>query len=425
MAPCCPVGNKLRKLITLTLGRFLFVTAIFTLAACSSTLLNRVPNEGANQDGGRSPTGNLITEAQPRQEIYPDQIALLLPLSSQQRISAQAVLDGFLAAHLGNPNATEAQIKIYDTGLIGAEQAYTQSVADGADFIVGPLLKPSVETIEKKAGFLPILALNFTQSSQSPPAGFFQFTLAPEDEAAEIARHAIKKGAATAIAIVPADDWGIRLLNSFQNEFEELGGKLLQFRTYETETKDFSANITALLNLTNSNQRYQRLAANLRVPVEFEPRRRQDVDTIFVAALPSAGRMLAPQLRFHFAGDIPTYATSDVYVPGNNVENNDLNGVLVTETPWILIPHPDTEKLKAELEYYWPNQAPSLARLHGLGFDAHRLIPLLYKQNEKFASISGLSGNLTLGADGRIRRRLPIGQFRNGDLVSLSTEAFP
>jgi len=402
------------------------VIAIFTLVACGSTSLNTLPNKGTdNQDGGRDTAGNLITEAQPRQEIYPDRIALLLPLSSQQRISAQAVLDGFLAAHLDNPNAVEAQIKIYDTGLIDAEEAYTQSVADGADFIVGPLLKPSVEAIERKAGFLPTLALNFTQNNQPPPAGFFQFTLAPEDEAAEIARHAIKKGAATAIAMVPADDWGIRLLNSFQNEFEELGGKLLQFRTYGAETKDFSATITALLNLTNSNQRHQRLMANLRVPVEFEPRRRQDVDTIFVAALPSAGRMLAPQLRFHFAGDIPTYATSDVYVPGNNAGNSDLNGVLVTETPWVLAPHPDTERLKAELKRYWPDQAPSLTRLHGLGFDAHRLIPLLYKKSEQFTSIPGLSGSLTLGADGRIRRRLPIGQFRNGDLMLLSTETFP
>lgn len=385
-----------------------------------------MPDKSAdNQDGGLGTTGNLITETQSRQEIYPDRIALLLPLSSQQRISAQAVLDGFLAAHLGNPNAVKAQIKIYDTGLIDVEEAYAQSVADGADFIVGPLLKPSVEVIERKAGFLPTLALNFTQSNQPPPAGFFQFTLAPEDEAAEIARHAIKKGATTAIAMVPADDWGIRLLNSFQSKFEELGGKLLQFRTYGAETKDFSATITALLNLTNSNQRHQRLTANLRIPVEFEPRRRQDIDTIFVAALPSAGRMLAPQLRFHFAGDIPTYATSDVYVPGNNAGNGDLNGVLVTETPWVLAPRPDTERLKTELERYWPDQAPPLVRLHGLGFDAHRLIPLLYKKNEQFTSISGLSGNLTLGADGRIRRRLPVGQFRNGDLIFLGTEAFP
>ena len=102
-----------------------------------------------------------------------------------------------------------------------------------------------------------------------------------------------------------------------------------------------------------------------------------------------------------------------------------MNGVLVTETPWVLAPHPDTERLKAELERYWPDQAPPLVRLHGLGFDAHRLIPLLYKKSEQFTSISGLSGNLTLGADGRIRRRLPVGQFRNGNLILLSTEAFP
>ena len=363
--------------------------------------------------------GNLIPQ------VHPDQIALLLPLSSPQQSAAQAILDGFLAAHLSNPDATETRLKIYDTGLVDAEMAYLQSQADGASFIVGPLLKPNVEKIEKRAGFLPTLALNFTQSNQLPPTGFFQFTLAPEDEATEIARHAITNGAATAIALVPANDWGVRLLNSFQREFEKLGGKLLQFRSYNAETKDFSIPITTLLNLTNSNQRHRRLAANLRVPIEFEPRRRQDLDAIFIAALPSTGRLLAPQLRFHFAGDIPTYATSDIYVPGDNTSNDDLNGVLLPDTPWVLVRNPDAEKLKMELERYWPQQAPALIRLHGLGFDAYHLIPLLYKQSERFTSISGMSGDLTLGTDGRIHRRLPIAQFRNGNLVLLSTEILP
>jgi outer membrane PBP1 activator LpoA protein len=356
---------------------------------------------------------------------YPSRIALLLPLSSPQQTAAQAVRDGFIAAHLSNPDGTGSRLKIYDTALLGVTEAYLQAQMDGANFIVGPLLKPGVEEIERQAGFIPTLALNFTQSNQPPPAGFFQFTLAPEDEAREVARHAVANGAATAVALVPNNDWGIRLLNSFQAEFETLGGELLQFRGYDTDTQDFSLAITTLLNLANSDQRFQRLAANLRVPVEFEPRRRQDVDIIFVAALPSTGRLLAPQLRFHYAGDIPTYATSDVHVPGTSAGNNDLNGLLFPDTPWVLLPNPGAEELKQTLQRYWPQRAPALIRLYGLGFDAYRLIPLLYSRRELFTPVSGMSGELTLELDGRIHRRLPFAQFRNGRPVALGSDTLP
>src|SRR3970040_838775 len=98
-------------------------------------------------------------------------------------------------------------------------------------------------------------------------------------------------------------------------EFEALGGELLQFSGYDPNLQDFSAPITALLNIARSNQRYRRLAANLGTPIQFEPRRRQDVDLIFLAADSGTGRRLGPQLRVHFAGDIPTYATSAIFEP--------------------------------------------------------------------------------------------------------------
>ena len=41
-------------------------------------------------------------------------------------------------------------------------------------------------------------------------------------------------------------------------------------------------------------------------------------------------------------------------------------------------------------------------------------MPLLYNQLEGFSSVSALSGELSLGEDGRVRRRLPFAQFRNG-----------
>ncbi len=355
-------------------------------------------------------------------QIYPRQLALLLPLSSRRQ-EAAAIRDGFIAAHLRTSGAEpRAHIKVYDTDELGSQGAYLRAQIDGADFIVGPLLKQNVDQIVASAGLIPTLALNFTQSETPPRPNFFQFALAPEDEAIEVARHAAAKGAVSAVALIPNNDWGIRLLNSFRSEFESLGGELLQFRSYDPDSQDFSLAITTLLNLTRSNQRHRRLAANIGIPVEFQPRRRQDVDVIFVATNASDGRLLAPQLRYHYAGDLPTYATSQIYDPASGARDVDLNGILFPDSPWLLSPDITSAELKATLATYWPQRVAQWPRLFAMGIDAYRLIPLLYNQTERFTAVPAISGELSMDSDGRVHRRLPLAQFRNGRPVVLQTE---
>ncbi|MFL2545753.1 MAG: penicillin-binding protein activator, partial [Candidatus Rariloculaceae bacterium] len=271
-------------------------------------------------------------------------------------------------------------------------------------------------------GLTPTLALNFAQNDLVVPTGFFQFALAPEDEAAEVARHAAAGGARSAVALIPNSDWGTRLLESFRAEFEQQGGELLQYGIYNPANQDFSTEITSLLNLTRSNQRYQRLAANVAVPIEFEPRRRQDIDVIFVATNANNGRLLAPQLRFHYASDLPTYATSEVFGPANSSGDADLDGILFPDSPWLLSPDDTSAELKATLAEFWPQRVAQWPRLFAMGFDAYRLIPLLHNETVGFSAVPAMSGELRLDTTGRVHRRLPLAQFRNGRPVALGTE---
>jgi outer membrane PBP1 activator LpoA protein len=365
--------------------------------------------------------GGLLAEllAAERAAGFPTQIALLLPLGSPQRVAALAIRDGFMAAHLRNPNADATAVRVYDTALLGSREAYLRAQLEGADFIVGPLLRPEVDEVITQAGFVPTLALNFAQTETPFLRSFYQFALAPEDEARVIAQAAAAAGATTAIAFVASDDRGYRLLNAFRGEFEALGGQLLDFSGYDPGLQDFSQPIAALLNITRSNQRYRRLAANLGVPVQFEPRRRQDVDMIFLAADARAGRLLAPQLRFHFAGDIPTYATSDIFDIGGNVRNNDLNGVIFTDAPSVVAPDQTAADVQRDLQSYWPQRA-SQARLYAMGFDAYRLAASLYTDGSQWP-VRGLSGDLQLDGQGRVHRSLPLAQFQNGRPVAIET----
>jgi outer membrane PBP1 activator LpoA protein len=346
---------------------------------------------------------------------YPNQIAVLLPLGGRQQAAAQALRDGMMAAHWTDTRIARPRLKIYDTSGVGATQAYTRALAEGADFVVGPLLKKSVENVALLAGSVPTLALNYLEEIQQVVPGFYQFALAPEDEAREVARQAIAEGHLNAVVLVPNSDWGIRILTSFSGELEAYGGAVLEFRGYETGVQDFTGSITGLLKLSESNQRYRRLAANLGQNVEFEPRRRRDVDFIFLVADSRAGRLLMPQLRFHYAGDLPTYATAEIFEPGGRGNNSDLNGVIYPDASMLIAPNIGSEAVRTSLERHWPRRGQRLSRLYAMGFDAYRLIPRLNRSsNPTEVMHSGLSGHLSLDQEGRVHRQLEFAQMRGG-----------
>lgn len=355
-----------------------------------------------------------------RSTAFPSQLALLLPLSSPQRTFALAIRDGFMAAHLRNPSNTSTNVRIYDSGRLGSAEAYLQAQLDGADFIVGPLLFSEVDQVIAQAGFVPTLALNFATNDATFLRSFYQFALAPEDEARTVAAAAIAAGAKTAVVFAPINQRGDRIRDNFQAAFREAGGEVLDSYPYEPALQDFSQPVAALLNVTRSRDRHRRLAANLGVPVQFpEARRREDVDMIFVVAEPPAGRSLAAQLRFFGAGDIPVYATAEILDLARTARDNDLNGFIFAAVPALITPDENANRMRADVQSFWPQRIGFLP-YYGMGFDAYGLIPSLYANEGTPWSLRGLSGDLSLDAQGRVRRsNLPLAQFRNGRPVAL------
>lgn len=354
---------------------------------------------------------------------FPSQIALLLPLSSQQRAFALAIQDGFMAAHLKSSSNSTTSVRVYDSARLGSSEAYLQAQLDGADFIVGPLGRAEVDQVIAQAGFVPTLALNYATNDSPFLRSFYQFALAPEDEARAIAAAAVASGAETAVAFVLNNQGGYRIRDAFATAFQAAGGKLVDWYGYEPALQDFSQPTATLLNVKRSTDRERRLAANLGEPVQFEARRREDIDMIF-AVVPDdrTGRLIASQLRFFGAGDIPVYANAAVFDPGKTARDNDLNGFIFADTPALVSPDAQATELRADLQAYWPARA-SLARYYGMGFDAYGLVASLYGNDGARWSMRGLSGDLSLDEQGRVRRVLPLAQFRSGRPVALDAQA--
>ena len=346
---------------------------------------------------------------------FPDQIALLLPLSDRLKNTGAAIRDGFLAGYFQH-SAThqKPRVKVYDVTKLGVVPAFDQARLDGAGFVVGPLTKRSVEElVQHSDGSTPILSLNYLAPSGYLPANFFQFGLAPEDEAQQAALRVLQDGHNQGIALVPANNWGTRLINAFASELESQGGSLLAYQTYNPRERDYTVPITGLLHLNESRQRKRNLAGITGLDLEFEPRRRYDAQFIFVAADAPQARLLRPQLKFHYASRLPIYATSSVYAPDEKA-NRELNGVMFPDMPWSLIPDNVSTSMKNAIQTSWPPGSIRRGRLYAMGFDAYRLIPLLTNADERAgAPIPGLTGELEL-VNGRVFRHLAWAQFVKG-----------
>ncbi|MCP4001808.1 MAG: ABC transporter substrate-binding protein [Gammaproteobacteria bacterium] len=346
---------------------------------------------------------------------YPNRVAVLLPLSGKQKSLGEAIRDGYMAAHFSlGGDSHRPDIRIYDTARNGVTTAYQQAILGGAEFIIGPLLKTEVAEIAALSDDIPILALNFGPEDTTYPDRFYQFALSPEDEARAVANKAASEGLFNAVALVPESAWGKRILTAFQDELEQQGGKLLATRSYPTDSADYADVIRNVLLLDESYARRDRLAANMGEELEFKPRRRQDVDLIFIAATVAKGKQIRPQLKFHYAAELPTYATSAIYKPGST-DNADINGVLFPDIPWLLKPTQMVTYDKHTLKELWGAGSTQLARFYAMGYDAYHLSAMLNSSRRtKSISLQGMTGDIYMTQGGQLHRHLSWAKIERG-----------
>ena len=349
-------------------------------------------------------------------------IALLLPITGRAAAAATSVRDGFMTAYYQVPPAERPRVQIYDTGAQSVADALTQATAAGANFIVGPLTREEVTAAADFPGLhVPLLALNFLPPEHAPPAQFYQYALSPEDEARLVARRVLEDHHRRGVALVPAGDWGTRVLAAFRQELQAGGGDLVGATQIDTARTDYSAAITEVLRQSDSTARYHRLESILGTKLQFEPRRRNDIEFIFAPAPANLERLLRPQLRFHYAGDIPTYATSEAFEPDVRA-NEDLEGLMFPDMPWML-GGDLADAVRAATREAWPTGGPYRGRLFAFGFDAFRLAQALRHSGVSGnISVVGLTGRLSLDGQRRVRRELGWAQLHDGELRLLSGE---
>lgn len=310
--------------------------------------------------------------------------------------ASKAIRAGMSAA----AGANAASIITLDTAA-GLDAALAQAALQGVGTLIGPLQKEQVAALAARTPALTTIALNYLDGERLPPPQFYPFGLAPEDEARAAAGEAAAARSSRAVILAAEGDWGARTANAFKTEFIARGGVVVAEHHFPASTVDFTSVLKRALGITMSDKNAKQ-PASPGARTESLPIPRGDIDVIFIAVKGAQARLLWPQIKFQRAGNIATYAPAAATDAGTQ----DLGGLHVCDAPWRIDTTGPLVALRGELAAANPRSADA-QRLFALGYDAYMLARRADTETLVPGSEwAGLSGTLTLGANGSIHRRL-------------------
>jgi hypothetical protein len=249
----------------------------------------------------------------------------------------------------------------------------------------------------------------------------YQFGLAPEDDAEAIAVYAKAQGYEHAVVLSPRGDWGDRVGQAFREAWREQGGNVITHASYSESENDFRDTLIPLLGLDVSEQRFRALKSVLGRSLEFEPRRRQDIDFVVILARPLKARQLVPQLKFHRSGSLPLFATSHAYTGHPDPQQDiDLNDLFITDIPWMFASETNQDPAYQAMQGQTETMG-GLLRLYAMGVDAYRLLPELNQlSTDETLAYQGATGQLSVNELGQVQRQMQWGRFRQGSLQPIN-----
>ncbi|OUD13239.1 penicillin-binding protein activator [Thioflexithrix psekupsensis] len=331
---------------------------------------------------------------QPTLPVASRRIALLLPLSGQFKVQAEAIRDGFVAAWYADGGANNrSEIDIQDVTGKNAQQVYQEAVNNGATVVVGPLERDSILQLASGQSSLPVptLALNYVPMPNYV-ANLFQFGLAPDREAVTVALRAWADGHRRAIVVVPQGAWGDRVGAAFRDTWTRQGGQVIRTQVYGSD------NISTVLKALGN----------------------ASTDAVLLGAYPREARMIVP---FFTGRSMAIYGTSAVYSDAVQRPdlNRDLEGLLFGDMPWVLAPDSSALQLQNTIQQQWPALYREHSRVYAFGVDAYQVLRTLV-QARPGTQHQGQTGLLTFNNNGDLDRGLMWARFINGTASPMSSD---
>lgn len=361
-----------------------------------------------------------LVKAMATTPYMPSQIAVLAPLTGKRAIAGQAIRDGMLSAYYQDKSAENIALRFYDTAATSADTLYLQAIEDGADFVIGPLLKSNLSKVLPLVKDVPLVSLNKladTPARETATDNIYYFSLSSNDEAIAAAKKMYRDGIKQPLVLAPNNRTGNRLAVEFAQQWTLLTEGTSETYKYKSRS-DMQNTVTSLFSVTSSNQRINLMKNLVGTDIKSKTRSRRDIDAIYIIATPSEAMLAIPYImttQNPYAPQVALYASSRTH--GDNLsksQTRDLNGLIFSDMPWLL--NPDRE-LKQQTLALWPNMSKIQQNLFAMGYDSYQLIPnLLQLRNFPNLRLAGQTGILYINEDGVIEREFSWAKYRSGKI---------
>ncbi|PVX40455.1 hypothetical protein C8D76_10322 [Pasteurella langaaensis DSM 22999] len=323
------------------------------------------------------------------QQTQLNKITVLLPLSGDASVIGSTVRSGFNDAR---GEDTTTQVEFIDTITTPTQDAVAQAKQGGSSAIVGPLLKPNVDTVINNPSAIQgidVLALNSTHNSHTVNKLCY-FGLSPEDESESAADRMWNDNIRTPLVLVPQSDLGQRTGSAFNVRWQQLSG-------VDANIKFFNSTDDAAVLIQDGSS--------------------QSADGVYVVATAEELTDIKSALT-NASSNARVYASSRSNSSNSTPEYRlQMNGVRFSDIPFF--------KEADSGQYQKINQATggdySLIRLYAMGADAWLLINKFneLRQVPGF-SVSGLTGHLSAGPNCNIERSMSWFEYQDGNVVPLN-----
>ncbi len=353
---------------------------------------------------------------------HPKHIAVLLPLSGKRATLTDPIRSGILSSYL-TMNAPQVSLNFYDTNL-GVEAAYQQALTAESDFIIGPVLPNNVtklkqfQTQQTDKNTIPQLFLNQSNDVNADENQYY-FSLSPQQEAVDSAMHMYRDSIKNPLVFASNDGFGHRMASAYKEKWQQLTGSPAEVHFYDSGDK-MKLTVQKAMCVKDSQTRIKQMKAMFGNKLKADFRSRRDIDAIYMISSAQDLSLLKPFIDVNFsvfAKPVPLYSTSRSRPNGGlRRAATEFNGITLSDAPWLMQNTPENRIINT----LWPNWTNSQQRLYAMGFDALTLINKL-AQMRAFPGYhhKGLSGSLSIQADGVIYRQLQWGQYHRGYLNSL------
>lgn len=357
----------------------------------------------------------------------PKRIALLLPLTGNAAELGDAVRDGFMAQMLDDD--ANVELYIHNTKSHPIDMLYQNVQKENADMIVGPLLKSSVQKlIIANDAQLPVLSLNIPQDMHVDTENVCFYSLSPEQEAQQTAKHIFEVGKKHPVIFSIKKSVNKRMADAFATQWAELtdGGEVeikefsdvaqLQKQIPQVFNKKTIAKLEASLNLAE-NKKKKLARSEIKKAVEAAKKASQSLpDVVYLLGQQSDLILMKPFIE---VAANPALTHVEFYTSSHSYQKSgekyaELNGLVFSSMPMFVGSVEDpTPAVDKRLNRY----NTQLSRLYAMGKDAYDISKNLMRfRADADYTFDGLTGTLSAGEQCVIQRELTWARYKENGI---------